>query len=107
MMFSLLQAKGNAAGGGLSMILMLVAMFAIMYFFVIRPQQKRQKEIQKFRNSLEVGSKVVTAGGVYGVVKDLNEGGNYIIVEIANGVKIQIDRNYVYADPSQAAIQQK
>lgn len=107
MMFSLLQAKGNAAGGGLSMILMLVAMFAIMYFFMIRPQQKRQKEIQKFRNSLEVGSKVVTAGGVYGVVKDLNEGGNYIIVEIANGVKIQIDRNYVYADPSQAAIQQK
>jgi preprotein translocase subunit YajC len=107
MMFSLLQAKGNAAGGGLSMILMLVAMFAIMYFFMIRPQQKRQKEIQKFRNSLEVGSKVVTAGGVYGVVKDLNEGGNYIIVEIASGVKIQIDRNYVYADPSQAAIQQK
>jgi preprotein translocase subunit YajC len=73
-----------------------------MYFFMIRPQKKRQKEIQNFRNSLTVGSKIVTAGGIYGTVKDLNLGEAYITIEISNGVKIQIDRNYVYADPSQA-----
>ncbi|MCD8235263.1 MAG: preprotein translocase subunit YajC [Prevotellaceae bacterium] len=84
------------------MIIMIVVMFAIVYFFMIRPQKKHQKEIQNFRNSLAVGSKIVTAGGIYGTVKDLNQGGPYIVIEIANGVKIQIDRNYVYADPSQA-----
>ncbi len=101
-MFSLIESTKPAGGAGWEMILMLVAMFAIMYFFMIRPQRKRQKEIQNFRNSLSVGSKIVTAGGIYGVVKDLNEGEAYLTVEIANGVKIQIDRNYVYADPSQA-----
>lgn len=85
-----------------TMIIMLVAMFAILYFFMIRPQQKKQKEIQKFRNSLTVGSKVITAGGVYGTVKDLNEGENYLTLEVSKGVTIQIDRNYVFADTAQA-----
>ena len=57
--FILLQA---AQGGGLSGILMIVALFVIFYFFMIRPQQKRQKEIKKFRESLNKGSKIVTAG---------------------------------------------
>ena len=86
-----------------TMIIMLVAMFAILYFFMIRPQQKKQKEIQKFRNSLTIGTKVITAGGLYGTVKDLNEGENYLTLEISKGVTIQIDRNYVYADTAQAA----
>ena len=76
-------------------------MFAIVYFFMIRPQNKRRKEMQKFRDNLTVGQKIVTAGGIYGTVKDLNEGSSYISIEIANGVKIQIDRNYVFADASQ------
>ena len=50
-------------GGGMSMIIMMVAIFAIMYFFMIRPQNKKQKEIQKFRNSIVPGTDVVTAGG--------------------------------------------
>lgn len=96
------QGGANAGGGGdITMIIMLIVMFAILYFFMIRPQQKRQKEIQKFRNSLEVGSKVITAGGLYGTVKDLNDGQNFITLEIAKGVTIQIDRNYVFADPAQ------
>ncbi len=95
-------AKATGKGGfDYTMIIMLVALFAIMYFFMIRPQQKKQKEIQKFRNSLTVGSKVVTAGGVYGTVKDLNEGSNFLTLEIAKGVTIQIDRSYVFADSSQ------
>lgn len=101
---SLLDAAPQTGGGsGMSMIIMLVLMFVIMYFFMIRPQQKRQKEIQKFRNSLAVGSQVVTSGGVYGTVKDLNDGAPYITIEIASGVKIKVDRNNVFADPAQAA----
>jgi preprotein translocase subunit YajC len=90
----LLQAQGD---GGLGMILMLVAMFAIMYFFMIRPQQKKQKEIQKFRNSIERGQEVITAGGIYGVVRDIDEVKNVLIVEVASGVRIRVDRNSVFA----------
>ena len=78
-------------------LLMIVALFAIMYFFMIRPQQKRQKEIQNFRNSLNVGEAVVTAGGIYGVVKQIDENDNTLMVEVANGVRIKVDRNSVYA----------
>lgn len=104
---SLLQDAAPASNGGgmTSMLLMLGLMFVIMYFFIFRPQRKRQKQIEEFRNKLEVGSKIVTAGGVYGTVKDLNQGESYLTIEIAKGVTIQIDRNYVYSDPSQAAVQ--
>ena len=96
-----------AAQGGFdwSMILMLVAMFAIIYFFMIRPQRKRQKEIENFRKSLAIGSQVVTASGVYGTVKSLYEGQPYLTIEIAKGVTIQIDRNFVYAYGAQQAPQ--
>lgn len=94
--------QGQPGGGMTSMLLMLVAMFAIMYFFMIRPQRKRQKELQEFRNKLDIGTKVVTAGGLYGTIKDLNKGENYVTIEVAKGVAIQVDRNYVYADSTQA-----
>ncbi len=93
----LLQAQGD---GGLGMILMLVAMFAIMYFFMIRPQQKKQKEIQNFRNSIEKGQEVITAGGLYGVVRDIDEVKNVLIIEVANGVRVRVDRNSVFASAS-------
>ena len=98
-MFNLIEAA-NAAKGGFdwSMIIMLVAMFAIVYFFMIRPQKKRHKEIENFRKNLTIGSKVITASGVYGTVKSLNEGEPYLTIEISKGVTIQIDRNYVYAE---------
>ncbi len=90
----LLQAQGD---GGMGMILMLVAMFAIMYFFMIRPQQKKQKEIQNFRNSIEKGQEIITAGGIYGVVRDIDEVKNVLIVEVASGVRLRVDRNSVFA----------
>jgi len=96
-------SAGQQGGGGMSsMLIMLVLMFVIMYFFMIRPQRKRQKELQNFRNTLDIGTKIVTAGGIYGTVKDLNKGEQYITIEIAKGVTIEVDRNYVYADSSQA-----
>ena len=78
--FILLDAAGGAAGGGMGSILMIVALFVIFYFFMIRPQQKRQKEIKKFRDSLDRGSKIVTAGGIYGTIKEVRD--TYFIVEV-------------------------
>ncbi len=79
------------------MILMLVAMFAIMYFFMIRPQQKKQKELQNFRKAIEKGQEIVTAGGIYGTVREIDDVNNILIVEVANGVRLRIDRNSVFA----------
>lgn len=97
-----LQAEGGApaaGGGGMTMIIMMVAIFAVMWLFMIRPQQKKQKEIRNFQNSLTEGSKVVTGGGIYGTVKRIDNERNKIEVEIAKGVVIEVDRSYVFADP--------
>ncbi len=104
---NLLQDAAPAGGGGIQLIIMLVLMFAIMYFFMIRPQRKRQKEVQEFRNRLEIGSKIITSGGIYGVVKELNVGESYITIEVSKGVNIKIDRNCVFADQNQAAMSQQ
>ena len=89
----------QAGGGNFYMIIMMVAIFDIMYFFMIRPQQKKQKEIMNFRNNLTVGQEVVTAGGIYGKIKDLDV--TTVTLEIASGVKIKIDRNSIYANAQQ------
>lgn len=83
----LLEAQAQQ-GGGMSMIIMLVVLFAIMYFFMIRPQNKKQKEIQKFRNELFVGQEVITIGGVYGTIKSIDEVANTVTLEVATGVKM-------------------
>lgn len=93
----LLQAQAQG-GGSMSFLIMMVAIFAIMWFFMIRPQQKKQKEIRKFQNSLQEGSKVVTGGGVYGTVKRINLEQNTVDVEVARGVVITVAKNYVFAD---------
>ena len=93
---SLLQnANAQAAGGGWTFWVMIIAIFAIMYFFMIRPQNKKQKEIQKFRNSLEVGQEIVTIGGIYGTVRQIDEAENSITVEVASGVRIKFDRSSI------------
>lgn len=85
-------------GGGMGMLIMMVAIFAIMWLFMIRPQQKRQKEIRKFQNSLQEGTRIITGGGVYGTVKRIDLSANTVDVEIARGVVITVDKNYVFAD---------
>ncbi len=77
------------------MPLMLVAIFAIMWFFMIRPQQKRQKEIERKRAELQKGSAVVTAGGIHGKIKEVNE--RDFIIEIADNVRIRVDKGSVFA----------
>lgn len=88
-------------------IIMLLLFVAFIYFFMIRPQQKQQKEIRKFRESLAVGDKVITAGGIYGTIEAIKE--TYFILEIGDKVKIRIDKGSVYQSPesAQEAINQK
>ena len=100
LLFVMLEEGGGdtPGGGGSSFLIMMVVIFAIMYFFMIRPQQKRQKELNKFRNSLEKGMKIVTAGGIYGTIKEVKE--NYVLVEIDNNVTIRVDKSMVVKDNS-------
>ena len=72
--------QAAAGGSSMSFLIMMVAIFAIMWFFMIRPQQKKQKEIRKFQNSLAEGTKVVTGGGVYGTVKRVDLQANTVDV---------------------------
>lgn len=92
----LLQAQ--AQGGGYGMLIMMVAIFAIMYFFMIRPQQKQQKKIREFQNALKENDKVVLGGGIYGTVRRVDLANGVVEVEIARGVVVTVDKNGVYAD---------
>lgn len=88
----LLQAQ--AGGSSWTGMLMIVAMIAIFYFFMIRPQSKKQKELKKQREAMKNGDKVVTAGGIHGRIKELKE--TAILIEVAPGVSIKVDKNSVY-----------
>ncbi len=92
-----LAAQSNGGGGGMSLLLMMLIVFAIMYFLMIRPQQKQQKKIKAFQNSLEKGTEVITNGGIYGKVKDVDLATGKVRLEVANGVEITVDKNYVFA----------
>jgi preprotein translocase subunit YajC len=95
------ESSGGFLGGGGSGLLMIVALFAIMYFFMIRPQQKRQKEVEKQRASLRTGDKVITSGGVHGKLKEIND--KDYVIEIAEGVKVKIDKASVFAAPNEGS----
>ena len=90
--------QSGSGQSGLPMLIMMVAIFAIMWLFMIRPQQKKQKEIREFQNALKEGDKVVTGGGVYGTVKRVNAQENTIDIEVARGVVITVAKGYVFAD---------
>ena len=87
-------AAAQSQGGGIQMIVMLVGLFAIVYFFMIRPQNKKQKEIQKFRNALEVGQDVITIGGIHGTIKRI-EDNDTITLSVSTGVEIKFDRSAI------------
>ena len=93
-MIQILQAAAGA--NNYSFLIMMVAIFAIMWLFLIRPQQKKQKELQKFRNQITVGTDIITAGGIYGKVTSIDEANNILIVEVSKGTSIRVDRNSVF-----------
>ncbi|RUL74002.1 preprotein translocase subunit YajC [Dyella choica] len=91
--FVLAQAAPGAANGGLSMLIMMIALFGLMYFMMIRPQMKRQKEHRQMMSSLAKGDEVVTNGGIAGRVDDVGE--TFITVEIAPNVKVKLQKGSV------------
>ena len=102
-MFTLLQAAPAATsqGGGASMWIMLALIFVVMWFFMIRPQRKQQKEMENFRNSLKNGDKVVTIGGIYGTIAEVKD--NYVLLEVDKDVKIRVNKQAIqkdYTDPA-------
>ena len=82
------------------MWVMLLPIFVIMWFFMIRPQRKQQKELQKFRDALKKGDKVVTIGGIYGTVVELKD--KSVLIEVDKDVKIRVDRNALQGDFSES-----
>lgn len=104
LLLSTLAAALQTGGFDATFLIMIVAIFAIMYFFMIRPQQKKQKEIQKFRNSLEPGMEVVTYGGLHGTIKEIDDAKNIVVLEIARDVKVKVEKTHLFANA--AATQQ-
>lgn len=95
----ILQAA-NGQGSGWGSMLMILALIVIFYLFMIRPQSQRQKKINEFRKGLKKGDQVMTAGGIYGKIKEVKENG-IVILAIADGVNIRIDKNMVYQSPEE------
>ena len=83
----------QAAGSGMSSLIMFGMIFAVMYFFMIRPQIKKQKSENQYRSDLKKGDKVVTIGGIHGKITDIKEG--ILIVEISTGTVIKIEKSAV------------
>lgn len=97
----LLQAASgtsSTSGGGASMWIMLILIFVVMWLFMIRPQRKQQKELEKFRSELQKGDKVVTAGGIFGTVDEIKD--KSVLIKVDADVKLRVDKNSIMRDPS-------
>ncbi len=87
------QSAGGAQGGGIESMLLIVLMFGVLYFLMIRPQMKRAKEQRALIDALQKGDEVIAGGGMLGRITKLNE--NYVFLEVASDVEIQIQRGAV------------
>ena len=93
LLFAMSPRGGEGGGSLISTLIMFGAIFLIFYFMIIRPQQKRSKEKQKLLSNLEKGDKVVTNGGIYGVIAGLEE--KTALLQISDNVKIKVDRSAI------------
>lgn len=78
------------------MLIMIGMMVLVMWLFMWRPEAKRRKQLQQFREGLKKGDKVITAGGIYGVVKEVKE--TTLLIEVDGNITLRIDKNMVVAD---------
>lgn len=95
------QAAAQGGGGSMSGIIMIVAMIAIFYFLMIRPQNKKQKEIKRQREAMKTGDRVVTAGGIHGRLRDVKDA--TVTMEVAPGVTLKVDKTSVFPAVEEAA----
>lgn len=103
-MITLLQAAARAQGSQWSFWIMMGLMILVIWLFMWRPESKRRKELAKFREGLKKGDKIITAGGIYGTVKEIKE--TTLLIEVDSNVTLRVDKNMVVADNS-AAVQEK
>ena len=102
--FAYLYLMGQPAGGAsgqsnpLVTFLPLILVFVVFYFFMIRPQMKKQKEMNNYRNSLKKGDRVITTGGIYGKIYEVKD--NCVMVEVAGDLKLKIDKSALLKDPT-------
>ncbi len=97
------QPAQGAESNPIMTFLPLVLIIVVFYFFMIRPQMKKQKEVTAFRNSLAKGDKVVTTGGIYGKILELKD--NYVLLQIDDNVKIRVDKSALVRDMSDVQTQ--
>ena len=100
MLFTLPLQAAPQQGSALPTILMFGAIILVMWLFMIRPQRKQQKEMQEFRNSLKKGDKVVTVGGIYGEIVEVNE--KTVLIRVDGDVKLRVDKQGLVKDYSDA-----
>jgi preprotein translocase subunit YajC len=99
-LFFMQPAGSSAAGQSNPFIsfLPLILVFVVFYFFMIRPQMRKQKEMTNYRSSLKRGDKVITTGGLYGRVHEVRD--NYVMVDVGGDIKLKIDKNALLKDPT-------
>lgn len=93
-----LQAAAPGQSNPLVTFLPLILVFVVFYFFMIRPQMKKQKEMSAYRSALKRGDKVVTTGGLYGRVHEVRE--NYILMDVGGDIKLKVDKSALLKDPT-------
>jgi preprotein translocase subunit YajC len=101
-LFVLLMSGGaaGASGGGSSMLIMMPLILIVMYFFMIRPQQKKAKDAQKFKETVEKGSKIVTIGGIHGRILEVRE--TTFVIEVGNGAKLEVEKSAISMEMTKA-----
>jgi preprotein translocase subunit YajC len=94
------QPAGGAGGQGNALItfLPLLLVFAVFYFFMIRPQMRKQKEMTSYRNALKKGDRVITTGGIYGKIYEVKD--NYVMMEVGGDIRLKVDKSALLKDPS-------
>jgi preprotein translocase subunit YajC len=98
-------ANGTAQQSSWSFWVMMILIFVVFYFFMIRPQQKKQKELQAQREALKKGDKVITAGGIYGIIKEVQD--NAFLIEVSKDVTLKVDKGSVYVSAEDTQTQPK
>ncbi|MCE5347811.1 MAG: preprotein translocase subunit YajC [Bacteroidales bacterium] len=101
--FAFLYLMGQPAGAtgqsnAFVTFLPLILVFVVFYFFMIRPQMKKQKEMNNYRSSLKRGDKVITTGGIYGKIYEVKD--HYVTMDVGGDVKLKVDKNALLKDPS-------
>lgn len=101
--FFLFMAQPAEGANPLMTFLPLILLFVIFYFFMIRPQVRKQKELSNYRNALQKGDKIVTTGGIFGKIVDIKD--NVVTIDVGGDVRIRVDKSAILKDPTD--IQQK